>query len=261
MNTDIAGLESIFAPVLLAQDAPAATPEAAARGLPEIFDFVVGHLNILTQPEELMRMLTGISPVWAGIFIVLGWMSITCGYKWHKTILVVCAVLLGIGAGLLLGDYLGSSIVLATCLGALFAVLAAPFLDYTVAFFGALIGAYIGANLWSSVSPGSELYWSGALIGATSMGILAFILFRFVVILFTAVGGASLLAFGVLTVMLQVDVWHDGLVTSLEGNPLLLPIIVGVCSAISFILQQGGGVVAVVTAKAPERTKKKPAAA
>jgi hypothetical protein len=188
-------------------------------------------------------------------------MCVSSGYKWHKTILVMCALLLGIGTGMLLGEHLGSSVVLATCLGALFAVLAAPFLDYTVAFFGALIGAYIGANVWSAIAPGSELFWSGGLIGATSMGILAFVLFRFVVILFTAVGGASLLAFGVLTVMLQVELWREGLVTSLQGNPLLLPIIVGVCAAISFVLQQGGGVVAVVTAQAPERGKKKPAAA
>ncbi|HEB60248.1 MAG TPA: TMEM198/TM7SF3 family protein [Phycisphaeraceae bacterium] len=256
-------MQTLHVPMLIGQSSTASSSEELAKSIPGAFQYFVDHLNILTRPDELLQILNDVSPIWAGIFIVIGWICVVNGYRWHKTVLVLCSMLLGIGAGILIGEYMGSSVVLATCLGALFAVLAAPFLDYTVALFGALAGAYIGANIWSSISPESSLYWTGSVIGATSCAILAFVLFRFVVILFTSVAGSSLMAFGVLILMLQVDVWHDGLQTSMSGNPLLLPIIVGACSLISIVLQQGGGVVAVVKAKAPERTKagKKPATA
>jgi hypothetical protein len=38
-----------------------------------------------------------------------------------------------------------------------------------------------------------------------------------------------------------VDIWYEGINASLADNPLLLPIIVGVCALISGLIQHGGG--------------------
>ncbi|MCK4872047.1 MAG: hypothetical protein KAS72_04915 [Phycisphaerales bacterium] len=246
-----------------ALDLVLAQAEPTTTSLADVFDLGFSHLNILTKPAELMNLLSDMSPIWAGIFMILGWICVISGYRWHKPVVVICSLLIGVGAGLLVGQYVGSTSVVAVCLGALFAVLAAPFLRVTVAFFGAIVGAYVGANVWSLAAPESTLYWAGSLMGMVACSMLVFVAFRFVVILFTSVAGTTLLVFGTLAVMLHVEIWQEALRTSLEGNPVLLPMIVGVTAMISFVIQQSGGLVAVATAKprTSSQPQQKPASA
>jgi MFS family permease len=243
----------------LAQTAPAPSStgsETAVSTATELFEYVKTHLNILLQPGEVIDLLTGTTPMWAGIFVILGWICLVSGYRWRKYVVIALSILIGVGAGVVVGEEVGSSAVLATCLGALACVLAAAFMHIAVALFGAAIGAYIGATIWSAASPNTDLFWAGALVGMTCCGILAFVMSKTIVILFTSVGGATMMAFGTLAFMLHNEMWHDGIRTSLEGNPLLLPIIVGVCALISAIVQHGGGVMAVARTNVAEGGKK-----
>jgi len=79
------------------------------------------------------------------------------------------------------------------------------------------------------------------MIGLLVLGMLAFITFRLVIIAFTAIGGASLLVVGSLSMLLRLEAWRPGIEQSLAEHPLVIPIIAGSATAVGIIFQQGGG--------------------
>ena len=70
---------------------------------------------------------------------------------------------------------------------------------------------------------------------------LTFLAFRVVVVLMTAIGGASLLVFGGLAAMMHVDSWRGAIVNGLTDNDLLIPILAASAAGISAVIQLSGG--------------------
>ena len=161
-------------------------------------------MDILMRPEDLAEALTQINIVWAGVMIVLGVICTFQGYRWRKTVVLILAALCGLWAGSALGGEIGSgAMVAALALALLFAIIALPLMKFTVAFFGGLAGAFLGANLWSMLAPPEHQssVQLGAVIGLIAMGMLAFIAFRVVVIVFTSIVGSTLLVLGMLSLL------------------------------------------------------------
>ncbi len=219
----------ISAPMLFAQ-ASDVSPLGAANE-------TVSRLDILNHPEELMAALANVHIVWASIFVAVGALCVLNGYKWHKKVVIVCAFLGGLGLGNLLSKQMGDSRIVMGALGLLCAVIAAPLLRYAVAIFGALTGAFIGANLWTAFSHSPEAHLAGAAMGGIAMGLATFIMFRFVVVMFTSIGGAAMAVFGGITLLLHVPAWSDSVQSSLTAHQLLLPLIVTVAAVTGFVFQ------------------------
>jgi hypothetical protein len=115
----------------------------------------------------------------------------------------------------------------------------------------------LGANAWSAIlatvqntarpDPSQQTYWVGALIGLLVCGMLAFILFKLSVVLFTSVSGATIALFGALSLLLQIPAWRSDIIQSLHDNAMVLPLLVVVPAIIGLIFQQsqssssGGG--------------------
>lgn len=207
----------------------------------DIGGILATNLDVLNRPESLTRILTQIHIVWAVIFILVGIACILNGYKWHKGVVVLLAGMSGIWAGQIIGLQVGDGLIAAACLSVLFAVLAWPLLKYSVALFGGLAGAFAGANLWTALDLPSEQHKFGALIGLLVIGMLTFLAFRVVVVLTTAIGGASLLVFGGLAALMHVDSWHTAIVNRLTNNDLMVPILAASAAAISAVIQFSGG--------------------
>ncbi len=219
----------ISAPVLFAQTSDV-SPLGAANE-------TVNRLDILNHPEELMAALSNLHIIWASIFVAVGALCVLNGYKWHKKVVIVCAFLGGLGLGNLLSKQMGDSRIVMGALGLLCAIVAAPLLRFAVAIFGALTGAFIGANVWTAFSDSPEAHLAGAAMGGIAMGLATFIMFRFVVVMFTSIGGAAMAVFGGITLLLHVPAWSESVQSSLTSHQLLLPLIVSVAAVTGFVFQ------------------------
>lgn len=205
----------------------------------EAMSALFSRMDILNHPQELTDSLQQMPMVLGGVFLVVGIVCVLNGYNWHKWIVVVLAFLGGIVLGNMLSDQIGHSSVIAFSIGALCAIIATPMLKITVALFGGLTGAFIGANMWTAVNAAQpETHWAGAAMGFIVLAMASFILFKLVIIVFTSIGGAAMVVLGSLTLLLQVDGWEATVRDSLAANDKLVPILVAVAAIGGFVLQQ-----------------------
>ena len=78
-------------------------------------------------------------------------------------------------------------------------------------------------------------------------GMLAFILFKLTVVVFTAVSGSTVAVLGALALLLQVPNWNSSIRSSIATNAIALPLLVLAPAAIGLIFQhapaggKGGG--------------------
>lgn len=201
-------------------------------------------LDILMRPNDLADALSQINVVWAGVLVTLGIICTFQGYRWRKTVVLVLAALCGLWAGSTMGGTFGDGgKIAALALAVLFAIVALPLMKFTVAFFGGLAGAFLGANIWSLVMPPDQAVNSqlGAVIGLIIIGMLAFIAFRMVVIVFTSIIGATMLMLGSLSLMIGNGLWGGDLHNSMSHNELVVPLITAVIALSGGVIQQGGG--------------------
>ena len=197
------------------------------------------RMDILSHPDELLTSLSQMPIVLASVFVVVGLMCVLNGYNWHKWVVIILAFLGGIALGNLLSSQLGKSSIVAFAIGALCAIIATPMLKITIALFGGLTGAFLGANAWTAFNTTQpEAHWAGAAMGFIILAMSSFILFKLVIVLFTSIGGAAMFVLGGLTLLLQVNGWEDAIRNSLIANERILPLLVAVGAVSGFVLQQ-----------------------
>jgi hypothetical protein len=227
-----------------------------------LFDVILAVFSkpdTLAHPGDLVTHLQALSVVWAVIFLAAGLTCMLNGYKYYRVVTIVLALALGVFSGYYLGghllathDHLGARYIVGGCLGALFAVGCFPLMKYAVAVFGGLAGAFLGANLWSAAAHlrygqdqaaalAAENYWIGALIGLLVCGMLAFILFKFAVIVFTSVSGSTVAVIGAVALLLQVPGWQQTVSQSITAHAIVIPLLVLVPAVIGLILQETHG--------------------
>jgi hypothetical protein len=196
-------------------------------------------MDILNRPNELLDILSSMPLIGASVVVVVGVLCVLNGYRWHKWVIMVLAFMCGLGLGHLLSTQIGKSAIVAVALGLLCAIIATPMLKVAVAIFGGLTGAFIGANAWTAiqVSP-AGMQWAGALMGFILLALLSLILFRLVIVLFTSVGGAAMVVFGGITLLMQVPAWEPAVRSSLGDNQLLLPLLLIVAAVGGFVIQE-----------------------
>jgi hypothetical protein len=251
---------------MIAQAEVAPTTSSVFRVMMDVFS----RPDTLARPLDLTSHLQALSFVWAVIFLAAGLACLLNGYKLYKPITITMGLLLGLAAGYYLGKQIQAAHIVAGCLGVLFAVGCWPLMKYAVAMFGGLAGAFIGANLWvggarlldqaDGTSALANHYWIGAVMGLLMFGLLAFVVFKASVVLFTSVSGSTLAVFGTVALLLQVPQWQKPVVQSLSAHPIIFPLVILVPAAIGLILQQAKPAAA-PAAPAKEAKDAKPAAA
>lgn len=247
---------------LLSSAALLAQSESAWTGSPMSLVRLVreSKVDFLNRADDLTTALDDLGLLWALIFIILGSICVLNGYRWHKTVVLVLAILCGAAIGVLASEHVGVSQEVAGALTAvLFTVLAWPLMKFTIAAFAGLAGAFCGANAWTALGQPSDQHHIGSIIGLIALAMLAFIAYRLVVIVFTAVCGAAMLTFGVLAAMLHVDAWREPIEQSLTDNTRMLPMIAGVIAVVGIVVQQGGGIKGLMESADKADPGKKPA--
>lgn len=211
----------------------AATPDISS------FQSAFKQLDIFAQPDKLLDSLSKMPLVVASVVFVVGVLCTLNGYKWHRWVVIALAFLLGLGIGHILSQQMGKSIIVAIALGVLFATVATPMLRWTVAIFGGLTGAFLGANAWTltNASP-HDAQWAGACMGFIALALLSFVVFRLVVVLFTSIGGAAMIVLGGITLLMQVPGWAPTVRNSLATNQHLIPLLVTAAALAGFVIQE-----------------------
>jgi hypothetical protein len=236
---------------LLAAKNPANPMVAPGDGLTNLFESVVAifsSVNMLAEPHGLVTHLRGLSVVWGVVFVVVGLLCLLSGARHYKAVTVSLAFLFGLFFGYWLGKKVDAAWVVGMSLGIVLAVAAYPAMKYTVAIFGGLAGAFFGVNLWTGVAHALnkgaaahvpvDSYWIGGLVGLLVCGMLAFIVFKFSVVMFTSVVGATIGVLGVLCLMLSFQPWQASIATSLTKSNIVVPLLVFVPAFIGLIMQQ-----------------------
>jgi hypothetical protein len=204
------------------------------------------QMDILTHPDRLLDSLSKMPMIAASMVVIIGALCVLNGYRWHKWVVVALAFILGLMVGHILSQSMGKSAIVAIALGVLFASIATPMLRWTVAVFGGLTGAFLGANAWTLANAQPQnAQWAGACMGFIAVALLSFVVFRLVVVLFTSIGGAAMVVLGIITLLLQVPGWETSVRNSLATNHYLIPLLVTVAAVAGFVIQEsrvrGGG--------------------
>ncbi len=196
------------------------------------------------------------------VFIIMfgcGLVYLLQGWKIFKILVVVNAAILGSLAGSRLGAEMAGPNAPLFCGiagGLLLAVLALPAMKYAISIMGALVGSFLGYALWGYVAGAAgrpqlqEYAWAGALIGLIALGLLAFVVFRLVVMVFTSVQGSLMVVTGMLGLLMMAESLRKNLADSLKTKIHLLPLLIGVPAIIGFAFQISG-----VSAKARKKKK------
>ena len=182
--------------------------------------------------------------VLAMLLFACGLVYMLQGWKIFKILVVANVAVLGA----VIGNYLGSRAggpntwIFTSVAGALLlGGLAWPLMKYAVSLLGGLVGSFVGYGLWHYVTntidrPDLLQYsWVGALVGLITLGLLAFVILKFVVMFVTSLQGAVMGVGGVLALLLKY--MPDDLEGPLRDNSHLMAILIGVPAIIGFVFQ------------------------
>ena len=106
---------------------------------------ILEQADLLSRPEDLLNRLLDMHAIIGVLVMAIGVVCILQGYRWHRWIIVLLALMLGLGLGHLLSPSIGKSSVVAIAMGLLFAAIGSPMIKVTVAIFAGLAGAFLGA--------------------------------------------------------------------------------------------------------------------
>ncbi|MCH2146047.1 MAG: hypothetical protein MK082_13030 [Phycisphaerales bacterium] len=200
------------------------------------------RIDLMARPELLLQSLDSMSVLIATILLAVGAICLVRGWLWHRIIVLVLALLGGIGIGHMLSLSMGRSMVIAIAVGLLCAALAAPMLRWTIAILAGAVGAFVGANAWGILAPDdASQAWAGAAMGFIALALASFIISRLVITFFMSVSGGALFVTGGLALLLRIDTIRTPILEHLQESPMVIPLLVVVASVFGFILQRPGG--------------------
>jgi len=198
--------------------------EAAATGQaePQIvpIDFIYEQITSLTWLQAIIAVSFGI------IYLLYGW-------RIFKALTVISFALLGLYLGMWAGGqfdrvFLGGVIGLVVL-----AVLSVPLMRWAVSVLGAVAGGVLTAGVWYGCQLPEQYIWAGGLVGVVAGGMISFIVFKIAVMLFSSLGGAAIMATGLLSLLYQYEPATEHINDLVHNNnwflpaALLIPTIVG----------------------------------
>ena len=164
----------------------------------------------------------------AVMFIAFGIICLFYGWRIFKALAIMCSALVGLVVGLFLSHQVGgeSNPLLGIIMAVVFGVLALPLMHWAVCILGAIAGGIMTAAVWYALELPEEYMWAGGLTGLVAGGMISFIVFKIAVMLFTSLGGSSMIVAGVLSLLYQYDATSLRLQEEFFGPRWFLPVLV-----------------------------------
>lgn len=178
--------------------------EAASESSPE-------QLIPVTQAIDfLWNEITSLTWLQAIIVVSFGAVYMLYGWRIFKVLAVISFAMVGMYLGMYVGDILGSRVWGGIIGLVVLAVLAVPLMRWAVCLLGAAAGAVVTAGAWHALGLPVDYIWAGGIIGLVAGGMMSFIIFKASVMLFTSMGGSTLVMVGLLALMHSYELHTKG---------------------------------------------------
>ena len=151
-------------------------------------DFIWEQINTLSWFHAVLAISFGV------VYLLYGW-------RIFKALTVICFGLIGMFAGMSLGRGMGSEMWGGFFGLLILAILSVPLMKYCICLLGALAGGILTGAIWYACGLPQIYMWAGAAVGAIFGGMISFIVFKMSVMLFTSLGGSTIMMSGVLSLL------------------------------------------------------------
>lgn len=194
----------------------------------------------LVPVESIWQAITSLDMLQALMFIAFGVVWLFYGWRVFKVLVVISFALLGLSLGVMLAERISgqSAQVLGGLVGmVLFGMLSVPLMRWAVSILGAVAGGLLTAGVWYAFGLPEQYIWAGALIGVIAGGMISFIIFKIAVMLFSSLGGSTLVLMGVLAIFYMYEPMADGIENLVMVHRWFLPAALAVPTIIGIIVQ------------------------
>lgn len=177
-------------------------------------------------PVDLIwEHITNLDIIEALTFISFGVVCLFYGWRVFKALTIICFALLGLIAGLLISQKMGSpdNPLLGIILSIVAAIVAIPLMRWAVGFLGAIAGGIATAGLWYAVKLPEQYLWAGGLTGIVAGGMISFIVFKIAIMLFSSMGGSALVVSGLIALLYQYSQTSERIQELFFGPKWFLP--------------------------------------
>ncbi|MEN6425759.1 MAG: hypothetical protein ABFE13_10375 [Phycisphaerales bacterium] len=189
--------------------------------------------------EQIWKHISTLDLVEALTFISFGVVCLFYGWRIFKILVTICFGLVGLAVGVYVNEKLvqGDAVWLAMFSVLVFAIFSIPLMRWGVTVLGALSGGILTAGLWLGLGLPQEYVWAGGLVGLIAGGMISFIVFKVAVILFTSLGGSTLMTVGILAVLYGYMVDQQRLEKLVMEQHWFLPAMILAPMAVGIFLQ------------------------
>ncbi len=169
----------------------------------------------LTAETELIpidliwQQIAALSWLEAVLAISFGVVYMLYGWRIFKILVVICFGLIGLFAGIKVGQRFDSQILGAVVGLFLLAALSVPLMRWAVSLLGAVAGAILAAGIWYAFELPGQYILAGAAIGLIAGGMSSFVVFKIAVMLFTSFGGGVLTVMGLVALLYQYECMQE----------------------------------------------------
>ncbi|MHC4665784.1 MAG: hypothetical protein ACYS9T_07490 [Planctomycetota bacterium] len=173
-------------------------------------------------------------------FVSFGAVCLLYGWRVFKILVVISFGLLGLGLGIMIGDKIvgQSSQIWAGIIGlALMAAISVPLMRWAVCILGAAAGGIFTSGIWYACGLTETYLWAGALIGIIAGGMISFIVFKAAVMLFSSLGGSTLIVVGLLAILHLHEQTAEQVEDLVFTDKWFLPVALLVPTAVGLIVQ------------------------
>ena len=170
----------------------------------------VGNAAEAPQAEEglvpinfIWEQIIALNLVEALTFICFGVVCLLYGWRIFKILATISFALFGLFVGVQINKLLvgGNAIWLGIIFMAIFAFLSVPLMRWAICILGAVAGGIVTSSIWFACNLPEQYIWAGALIGIIAGGMISFIIFKIAVMLFSSLGGSTLMLVGILALL------------------------------------------------------------
>lgn len=151
-------------------------------------DFIWEQISALSWFHAVLAVSFGV------VYLLYGW-------RIFKALTVISFALIGMFIGMKLGVSMGSQMWGGVVGLIILASLSMPLMKYCICILGALAGAILTGAIWHACQLPQIYIWAGGAVGAVAGGMISFIVFKIAVMLFTSLGGSTIMMSGILALL------------------------------------------------------------
>lgn len=190
--------------------------------------------------DVIWQQITSLSLIEALTFVSFGTVCLLYGWRVFKVLVVICFALIGLFGGAVVSDKISGQNhqLLGAAVGLIvLAAIAIPLMKWSVSLLGAIAGGIITSGIWYACKLPEQYIWAGALIGFVAGGMVTFIGFKIAVMLFSSLGGSTLIVTGLLALIYLYPDTSDKINDMVHGEKWFLPTMIIVPTLIGMFFQ------------------------